>query len=121
MSNLLNPIYYPEPKSEHSQVRGLLLKQLITRTPSNEYRAVEVGRQNDNYLIRLIRERFVDGRDEHSFVISKEDLDNSVDRTIPIRYFLERTPLILDDEAWVIEGLAARIHYLIALHKSRSK
>lgn len=120
MSNMLHPIDYPEPKSEYSQVRGLVLKQLITRIPSNEHRVVEVQRQNDDYLIRLIRERLDGGREEHSFVISKEDFENSVDRTIPIRYFLERTPLIKNDEAWAIEGLAARIHYLVALHKSRS-
>lgn len=121
MSKLLNPIDFPEPKSEHSQVRGLVLEQRITRLPSDEYRVVRVQRQNKNYLIRLIKQRLGGGRKEHSFALSSEEWSNAIAPTIPIRYFLERTPLIMDHEAWAIEGLAARINYLIALHEARSK
>lgn len=121
MSNLLNPIDFPEPKSEHSQVRGLVLEQRITRLSSDEYRAVQVQKQNENYFIGIIRQRLDGYREGYNFAISMEEIKTVMDPTIPIRYFLEHTPLIMDEEAWIIEGLAARIHYLVELHKKRSK
>lgn len=120
MSDLLNPINFPNPKSIKSESLGLVIEQRITSTSSDESRIVEVYAQNRSYLIKLVRNLKNDRQERHSFVLD-EHHDQMVDRTIPIRYFLERTPLILDEEAWVIEDLAARIHYLIALHKNRSK